>query len=146
MVNLAAKSKFQFSQPLQKENTSTKQKIKKKDDIATEIVKLVSEMPVSEVCDSYLKDSNRSDRIKQKDLVSLCYEVKQSLDLQLALSSIEPVDDSELLVTVSNDKQHTKTKRVRTVLLQNELTERIKIAITTTFILLLNILPFGQSH
>ena len=103
-------------------------------------------MPVSEVCDSYLKDSNRSDRIKQKDLVSLCYEVKQSLDLQLALSSIEPVDDSELLVTVSNDKQHTKTKRVRTVLLQNELTERTKIAITTTFILLLNILPFGQSH
>ena len=37
-------------------------------------------MPDSEVRDSYLKDSKRWDRIKQKDLVSLYYEVKQSLD------------------------------------------------------------------
>ena len=77
---------------------------KKEDDIAAEIAKLVSEMPDSEVRDSYLKDSKRWDRIKQKDLVSLYYEVKQSLDLQLALSSIEPADDSELLVTVSHDE------------------------------------------
>ena len=88
---------------MQKENTSTKYKIKK-DDIAGEIAKLVSEMPESEVRDSYLKDRKRWDRIKQKDLVSLYYEVKQSLDLQRALSSIEPADDSELLVTVSNDE------------------------------------------
>ena len=53
---------------------------KKKDDIVAEIAKLVSEMPDSEVRDSYLKDSKRWDRIKQKDLVSLYYEVKQSLD------------------------------------------------------------------
>ena len=58
----------------------------------------------SEVRDSYLKDRKRWDRIKQKDLVSLYYEVKQSLDLQRALSSVEPADDSELLVTVSNDE------------------------------------------
>ena len=77
---------------------------KKEDDIAAEIAKLVSEMPDSEVRDSYLKYSKRWDRIKQKDLVSLYCEVKQSLDLQLALSSIEPADDSELLVTVSHDE------------------------------------------
>ena len=61
-------------------------------------------MPDSEVRDSYLKDCKRWDRIKQKDLVSLYYEMKQSLDLQRALSSIEPADDSELLVTVCNDE------------------------------------------
>ena len=44
---------------------------KKEDDIAAEIAKLVSEMPDSEVRDSYLKYSKRWDRIKQKDLVSL---------------------------------------------------------------------------
>ena len=47
--------------------------------------------------------------------------MKQSLDLKLVLSSIKRADDSELLVTVSNDGQQTKTKRVRIVLLQNEL-------------------------
>ena len=61
-------------------------------------------MPDSEVRDSYLKDSKRWDRIKQKDLVSLYYEVKQSLDLQLVLSSVEPADGSEMLVTVSNEE------------------------------------------
>ena len=104
MANLAVKSKFQFSWPLQKQNISTKSKIKIKKWLAAEIAKLVSEMPDSEVRDSYLKDSKRWDRIKQKDLVSLYYEVKQSLDLQLALSSIEPADDSELLATVFNDE------------------------------------------
>ena len=50
----------------------------KKDEIAAEIPKLVSEVPDSEVPDSYLKGSKRWDRIKQEDLVSLYYEVKQS--------------------------------------------------------------------
>ena len=92
-----------FMTPAETEHFN-KIKNKKKDDIAAEIAKLVSEMPDSEVRDSYLKDSKRWDRIKQKDLVSLYYEVKQSLHLQLALSSIEPADDSELLATVSNDE------------------------------------------
>ena len=90
--------------PAETEHFNKIENKKKKDDIAAEIAKLVSETPDSEVRDSYLKDSKRWDRIKQKDLVSLYYEVKQSLHLQRALSSIEPADDSELLATVSNDE------------------------------------------
>ena len=93
-----------FMTPAETEHFNKIENKKKKDDIAAEIAKLVSEMPDSEVRDSYLKDSKRWDRIKQKDLVSLYYEVKQSLHLQRALSSIEPADDSELLATVSNDE------------------------------------------
>ena len=104
MVNLAVKSKFQFSWPLQKKEHFNKIENKKRYDIVAEITKLVSEMPDSKVRDSYLKDSKWWDRINQKDLVSLYYEVKQSLYLQLALSSVEPADDSEMLVTVSNDE------------------------------------------
>ena len=61
-------------------------------------------MPDREVRDSYLKDRKRWDRIKQKDLVSVYYEMKQSLDLQPGLSSVEPADDSEMLVSVSNEE------------------------------------------
>ena len=73
-----------FMTPAEREHFNKIENLKK-DEIAAEIPKLVSEVPDSEVPDSYLKGSKRWDRIKQEDLVSLYYEVKQSLDLQLII-------------------------------------------------------------
>ena len=65
---------------------------KKKSEIVAEIKKNVAEMPDNDLASAFQKDCAKGERLKHHELVSLYCEVKESLTLQNALTSVEPTD------------------------------------------------------
>ena len=49
-------------------------------------------MPDNDLASAFQKDCAKGERLKHHELVSLYYEVKESLTLQNALTSVEPAD------------------------------------------------------
>ena len=57
-------------------------------------------MPDNDLASAFQKDCAKAERLKHHKLVSLYYEVKESLTLQNALTLVEPADGEVIFESV----------------------------------------------
>ena len=62
-------------------------------DVLVEIKNIIIQMPDYEIANGFLKECSKGERLKLQELLTLYYEVKESLSVQSALVSVEPPDN-----------------------------------------------------